>query len=153
MVKITSASQCLDEHEKLTAHAEKVLQLLELPYRKVRLCSGDIGFSAQMCYDLEVWLPGQAAWREISSCSNCGDFQARRMGLRYREKPQQTGDGKPKKGRTVACHTINGSGVAVGRALVAVLENYYNPEDGTVSIPKVLQPYMGGMQILGKVGA
>jgi seryl-tRNA synthetase len=120
LVKVTAAGESLEEHEKLTAHAEKVLQLLEvrsgfdpsccsqfvththppqLPYRKVRLCSGDIGFSAQMCYDLEVWLPGQQAWREISSCSNCGDFQARRMGLRYRERPQQTAGGKAKKVR------------------------------------------------------
>ncbi|KAG5176550.1 hypothetical protein JKP88DRAFT_269202 [Tribonema minus] len=149
LVRVTSAASSADEHEALTGHAEKILQLLKLPYRKMRLCSGDIGFSARMCYDLEVWLPGQKAFREISSCSNCGDFQARRMGLRYKGKDPYAEEGKGGKGKgkqtTLACHTINGSGVAVGRALVAVLENYFNPKDGTVTVPEVLRPYMGGL--------
>lgn len=141
LVKITSAETSKDEHEKLTAHAESILQKLKLPYRKLRLCSGDIGFSARMCYDLEVWLPGQGAFREISSCSNCGDFQAKRMQLRYRK---QQPPGTKGKAPIIACHTINGSGIAVGRALVAVLENYYDPVTGVVHIPEALQPYMGG---------
>jgi seryl-tRNA synthetase len=128
-----------------------------LPYRKVRLCSGDIGFAAKHCYDLEVWLPGQQEYREIASCSNCGDFQARRMALRFRppaptkeekekEKEKEKGGGGEKKGKksTVLCHTINGSGLAVGRTLVAVLENYQNA-DGSVSVPEALVPYMGGV--------
>jgi len=135
-------------------------QALELPYRKMKLCAGDLGFSAQLCYDLEVWLPAQQAYREISSCSNCGDFQARRMGLRYRAKPvaaeegegdASKGKGKKKsgggKGVVAHCHTINGSGLAVGRCVLAVLENYQLP-DGSVAVPKVLQPYMGGLEVL-----
>ncbi|CAM9112690.1 unnamed protein product [Choristocarpus tenellus] len=147
LVKVTTPQDSKREHEALTAHAEAVLQALKLPYRKVLLCSGDIGFSARLCYDLEVWLPGQGAYKEISSCSNCSDFQARRMVLRYRESPtpDEVKRGK-KKGRNILCHTINGSGVAVGRALVAVLENYYNPEDNSIVIPHVLRPYMGGME-------
>ena len=110
------------------------------------LCSGDTGFSARICYDIEVWLPGQQTYREISSCSNCGDFQSRRMSLRFR--PAAQGSEKDKKGKkTVFPHTINGSGVAVGRALVAVLENYQLP-DGSVVIPEKLRPYMGGMEKL-----
>jgi seryl-tRNA synthetase len=162
LVRITTAESSDAEHERLTEHAEACLRALELPYRKMRLCSGDIGFSARHCYDLEVWLPGQGAWREISSCSNCGDFQARRMSLRYRPAlPAQDeggadaaggggkkgGGGKGKKAaapKPVLCHTINGSGLAVGRALVAVLENYAQ-EDGSVLVPAVLQPYMGGL--------
>jgi len=144
LVKITTADTSDAEHETLTAHAEAVLRSLELPYRKVRLCSGDIGFSARHCYDLEVWLPGAGEFREISSCSNTGDFQARRMSLRYRPKPA---DGSNKKLKPVLCHTINGSGLAVGRTLVAVLENYQTP-DGSVVVPEVLRPYMGGKEIL-----
>lgn len=149
MVKITSAKDSDEEHELLTTHAEAILQALELPYRKVRLCSGDIGFSARQCYDLEVWLPGAAEYREISSCSNTGDFQARRMGLRYRPTPPPA-DGskkKQKKPKPELCHTINGSGLAVGRTLVAVLENYQRP-DGSVVVPEVLRPYMGGKEVL-----
>ena len=126
------------------ADAEAILQALGLPYRKVRLCSGDIGFSAALCYDLEVWLPGQEKFREISSCSNCGDFQARRMGLRYRPAAL---DAKGKKQKPRFCHTINGSGLAVGRTLVAVLENYQQP-DGSVVVPEVLRPYMGGLEVI-----
>lgn len=148
LVKITSAETSSDEHEELTKHAEAVLQALELPYRKVRLCSGDVGFSARHCYDLEVWLPGAAEYREISSCSNTGDFQARRMGLRYRPKAEPAVDGKKqKKPKPQLCHTINGSGLAVGRTLVAVLENYQRA-DGSVVIPEVLRSYMGGKEIL-----
>jgi seryl-tRNA synthetase len=119
----------------MTGCAEKVLQLLELPYRKVVLCTGDMGFASQKTYDLEVWLPGQGKYREISSCSVCGDFQARRMNARYRSS-------ESKGPRFV--HTLNGSGVAVGRAMVAVLENYQQA-DGSVDVPRVLRPYMGGL--------
>lgn len=149
LVKITSADTSNDEHEALTKDAEACLQALKLPYRKVRLCSGDIGFSARHCYDLEVWLPGAAEFREISSCSNTGDFQARRMGLRYRPANTEVGDGKKKskKGKLQFCHTINGSGLAVGRTLVAVLENYQMP-DGSIMIPEVLRSYMGGKEVI-----
>jgi seryl-tRNA synthetase len=136
LVSITTPEQSLAEHERMTQCAEKVLQLLELPYRKVVLCTGDMGFASQKTYDLEVWLPGQGKYREISSCSVCGDFQARRMNARYR----------PSEGKaTRFVHTLNGSGVAVGRAMVAVLENYQQA-DGSVAVPKVLQSYMGGME-------
>ena len=141
MVKLTTPETSDAEHEKLTANAEACLKALELPYRVMRLCGGDIGFGAKHCYDLEVWLPSQQQFREISSCSNYGDFQARRMGLRYRP------DGPKSKPRL--CHTINGSGLAVGRALVAVLENYQQP-DGSVIIPEVLRPYMGGLDRIEK---
>lgn len=150
MVKITSAKDSDEQHELLTEHAEACLKALELPYRKVRLCSGDIGFSARHCYDLEVWLPGAAEYREISSCSNTGDFQARRMALRYRPAvgdDENTSGKKQKKPKPEFCHTINGSGLAVGRTLVAVLENYQRP-DGSVTIPEALRPYMGGKEIL-----
>jgi len=155
MVKITSAKDSDDQHELLTQHAEACLQALQLPYRKVRLCSGDIGFSARHCYDLEVWLPGAGEYREISSCSNTGDFQARRMALRYRPTLVADGDDSvgstnkkpPKQPKPEFCHTINGSGLAVGRTLVAVLENYQRP-DGSVVIPEVLRLYMGGKEIL-----
>lgn len=163
LVKITTPNTSDEQHELLTTHAEACLQALELPYRKVRLCSGDIGFSARHCYDLEVWLPGAGEYREISSCSNTGDFQARRMALRYRPEPPPApaaanqGDGgkqkkkkKQKKPKPELCHTINGSGLAVGRTLVAVLENYQR-SDGSVVVPKVLQPYMGGIEILESV--
>ncbi len=135
LVSITTPEQSHAEHERMTACAEKILQDLNLPYRKVLLCAGDMGFAAKKTYDLEVWLPGQNMYREISSCSNCGDFQARRMGARFRA----TGE----KG-TQFVHTLNGSGVAVGRCLVAVLENYQQ-SDGSVIVPSVLQPYMNGL--------
>ncbi len=126
----------------MTGHAERVLQLLELPYRVVCLSTGDMGFSAAKTYDIEVWLPGQDAYREISSCSNCEDFQARRAGLRYRPA-----DG----GKAKFLHTLNGSGLAVGRTLIAVLENYQN-EDGSISVPAVLRPYLGGLEkIVGRM--
>lgn len=152
MVKITSATNSDEQHELLTNHAENCLKNLGLPYRKVRLCSGDIGFSARHCYDLEVWLPGAGEYREISSCSNTGDFQARRMALRYRPSENASGEDvgskkKQKKPKPEFCHTINGSGLAVGRTLVAVLENYQRP-DGSVLIPEVLRPYMGGKEVL-----
>lgn len=135
LVKFTHPSQSDSELEKLTANAEKVLQLLELPYRVMALCSGDIGFSAARTYDLEVWLPGQNCYREISSCSCFGDFQARRASIRFREE---------EKSKPEFVHTLNGSGLAVGRTLVAILENYQQ-EDGSVVIPQALRPYMGGL--------
>lgn len=138
LVTVCKPQDSAAEHERMTAAAESILQALALPYRKVILCSGDMGFTARKTYDLEVWLPGQGAYREISSCSNCGDFQARRMNARYR----------PEGGKgTEFVHTLNGSGLAVGRTLVAVLENYQQ-EDGSVLIPEVLQPYMGGIDTL-----
>jgi seryl-tRNA synthetase len=151
LVKITTPEKSDEEHEALTRDAEACLQALKLPYRKVRLCSGDVGFSARHCYDLEVWLAGAAEYREISSCSNTGDFQARRMSLRYRPVPPPVDEGgggkkkKVKKPKPVLCHTINGSGLAVGRTLVAVLENYQQA-DGSVVVPEVLRPYMGGLE-------
>ncbi len=135
LVSITDQQSSLDEHERMTTCAEEVLKRLGLHYRIVTLCTGDMGFGARKTYDIEVWLPGQNTFREISSCSVCGDFQARRMQARYRPTDE--------KGLQYV-HTLNGSGVAVGRALIAVLENYLN-EDGSVSIPGVLQPYMGGL--------
>jgi len=136
LVKFTHPSDSEAELEKLTLHAEKVLQLLELPYRVVGLCSGDIGFSASTTYDIEVWLPSQNCYREISSCSSFGDFQARRAGIRFREQ---------EKSKPEFVHTINGSGLAVGRTLVAILENCQQ-EDGTVIIPSQLRKYMGGTE-------
>jgi seryl-tRNA synthetase len=143
MVSITAPADSAAEQERMTACAEKVLSLLQLPFRRVLLCAGDTGFSAVRTFDLEVWLPGQAAWREISSCSNCRDFQARRMNARLRGP-----DGK------VAgfVHTLNGSGVAVGRALIAVMENHQQ-EDGSIAVPPVLQPYMGGLAVIAKAAA
>jgi seryl-tRNA synthetase len=139
MVAITTPDQSAAEHERMTQCAERVLTELGLVWRRVMLCAGDTGFAATKTYDLEVWLPGQGAWREISSCSNCGDFQARRMGGRYR----------PQEGKgTAFLHTLNGSGVAVGRALIAVLETHQQ-EDGRVAIPAVLQPWMGGSSHIG----
>ena len=135
LVSITTPEQSKDEHERMTASAEEVLKRLGLPYRVVVLSTGDMGFAAQKTYDIEVWLPGQGMYREISSCSNCGDFQARRMNARYR--PQGAKD-------TRFVHTLNGSGVAVGRALIAVVENYQEA-DGSIRIPDVLKPYMGGL--------
>ncbi len=139
LVSVTTPEQALEEHERMTQCAENILQALNLPYRKVTLCTGDMGFASQKTYDLEVWLPGQGTYREISSCSVCGDFQARRMNARYRPQGENSSGKGP---RFVA--TLNGSGVAVGHALVAVLENYQN-EDGSVTVPDVLRPYMGGV--------
>jgi seryl-tRNA synthetase len=136
MVKVTTPAQSYDELESMVRCAEVVLQRLELPYRVVTLCTADMGFQSAKTYDLEVWLPGQQKYREISSCSNCEAFQARRLDLKYRP----AGGGK-----VDYCHTLNGSGLAVGRTLIAVLENYQEA-DGSVSIPKALQPYMGGQE-------
>jgi len=138
-----SAPECSDgEHERMTRAAEGILEALELPYRRMLLCAGDMGFTARKTYDLEVWLPAQQTFREISSCSNCGDFQARRMDARYRPAENVAG-----KGGTAFVHTLNGSGLAVGRALVAVIENYQQA-DGSVTVPTVLKPYMGGLDVL-----
>jgi len=141
-VKFTHPGCSDAELEKLTLNAEKVLQLLELPYRVVALCSGDIGFSACKTYDIEVWLPGQNCYREISSCSSFGDFQARRAGIRFRED---------EKSRPEFVHTLNGSGLAVGRTVVAILENCQQA-DGSVLIPKALHPYMGGLECISQAG-
>ncbi len=140
MVVVAKPENSEAEHERMTACAEAVLKGLNLPYRVVSLCTGDLGFSARKTYDLEVWLPGQDAYREISSVSNCGDFQARRMKARYRPEGE--------KG-TRYVHTLNGSGLAVGRTLVAVLENYQQ-EDGSVIVPDALKPYMGGLEVIAK---
>ena len=140
LVSITTPEQSAEEHERMLKSAESVLQKLGLHYRVMTLCTGDMGFASQKTYDIEVWLPGENAYREISSCSNCGDFQARRMNARYRPKDAKS---------TRYLHTLNGSGVAVGRALIAVLENYQN-EDGSVTIPEALQPYMGGLTKITK---
>jgi seryl-tRNA synthetase len=134
LVSIVTPEKSKDEHERMLACAEEVLKKLDLHYRVVTLCTGDMGFAAQKTYDIEVWLPGQNMYREISSCSNCGDFQARRMNARYRGK-----DNKP-----AFVHTLNGSGVAVGRALIAVMETYQQ-EDGSILVPEALKPYMGGI--------
>jgi seryl-tRNA synthetase len=139
LVTFSHPDKSYELHDALTGHAEKVLQLLELPYRVVILCSRDIGFGAAKCHDIEVWLPGQNAYREISSCSNFEDFQARRAGIRFK--------GNDVKAKTQFVHTLNGSGLAIGRTLIAILENYQQ-EDGTVAVPKVLQPYMGGMTVI-----
>ena len=139
LVIFSHPDKSYEQHDLLTAHAEKVLQLLELPYRVVSLCSRDIGFGAAKCHDIEVWLPGQNAYREISSCSNFEDFQARRAGIRFK--------GTDAKAKTQLVHTLNGSGLAIGRTLIAILENYQQ-EDGTVLVPKAMQPYMGGMTVI-----
>lgn len=136
LVKITHPDKSSQELEQLTADAEKILELLELPYRKVKLCSGDIGFGSAITYDLEVWLPSQEKYREISSCSNYKDFQSRRLKIRTEEK-----------GAKVLCHTLNGSGLAVGRTMAAILENFQE-KSGSVQIPKVLRPYMSGQEVL-----
>ena len=143
MVQFVRPEDSYNALEELTGHAEAILQKLDLPYRVVALCSGDIGFSSAKTYDLEVWLPAQNTYREISSCSNFEAFQARRMQARYRDVK----DGKPARPELI--HTLNGSGLAVGRTLVAILENYQNP-DGTVTIPEMLRPYMGGLTQLAK---
>ena len=139
LVSVTAPEESEAEHERMTECAETVLQKLELPYRTVVLCSGDTGFGARKTYDIEAWLPGQETYREISSCSNCWDFQARRMNARFK---------RDKKNQFV--HTLNGSGVAVGRALIAVIENYHDPSDGGVFVPDVLKPYMGGLDKIEK---
>lgn len=139
MVSVTTPEQSEEEHERMTQCAETVLKKLEIPFRTVVLCTGDTGFGARKTYDIEAWLPGQETYREISSCSNCWDFQARRMNARCRPKGEK---------QTRFVHTLNGSGVAVGRALIAVMENYHDPSDGGIFVPDVLKPYMGG---IGKV--
>ena len=136
MVSISRPAESYDEHERMTRCAEVVLEKLGLPYKRMLLCSGDMGFSATKTYDLEVWLPSQDTYREISSCSNCEDFQARRMQARWRN---------PATGKPEPVHTLNGSGVAVGRAMIAVMENYQNA-DGSITVPEVLRPYMGGLE-------
>jgi seryl-tRNA synthetase len=136
MVSITVPDKSIEEHERMTECAENILKKLGLSFRTIALCAGDIGFGSRKTYDIEVWLPGQQRYREISSCSNCGDFQARRMKARFKAKGEKD---------TQFVHTLNGSGVAVGRALVAVLENYYDPSDGGVFVPDALKPYMGGL--------
>jgi seryl-tRNA synthetase len=141
LVQIVHPSRSYEELEKLTGHAETILKRLDLPYRTVTLCTGDMGFSAAKTYDIEVWLPGQNAYREISSCSNFEAFQARRMQARFRNE----------KGKPEPVHTLNGSGLAVGRTLIAVLENYQNA-DGSIAVPAALRPYMGGLEVI-KVAA
>ncbi|MCP5248442.1 MAG: serine--tRNA ligase [Candidatus Accumulibacter sp.] len=138
LVQIVAAEESLAAHEELTAHAEQILELLELPYRRVTLCTGDMGFSSAKTYDLEVWLPAQNAYREISSCSNFEAFQARRMQARYRND----------RNRTELVHTLNGSGLAVGRTLVAIMENFQHA-DGSITVPAVLRPYLGGLERIG----
>jgi seryl-tRNA synthetase len=138
LVQMVEPGQSDAALEELTGHAEVILQRLNLPYRKVVLCSGDVGFGSYKTYDLEVWLPGQNTYREISSCSNYRDFQARRMQARWRN---------PESGKPELLHTLNGSGVAAGRALIAVMENYQEA-DGGISVPDVLKPYMGGLEKL-----
>jgi seryl-tRNA synthetase len=138
LVSITTPETSADEHERMLGCAEAVLQKLGIHYRVMLLSTGDMGFGAQRTYDIEVWLPGQDTYREISSCSVCGDFQARRMDARFRDR-----DGKVRH-----VHTLNGSALAVGRALIAVMENYQQ-EDGSIAVPDVLQPYMGGLKSIG----
>jgi seryl-tRNA synthetase len=138
IVQITKPEDSVQAHEDLTNHAEMILQKLKLPYRKMLLCAGDTGFSSSKTYDLEVWLPGQNAYREISSCSNFRDFQARRLQARWRN---------PETGKPELVHTLNGSGLAAGRTLIAVMENYQDA-DGRIHIPEVLLPYMGGLRVI-----
>ena len=140
MVSIVEAEKCLPELSRMTDCATKILDLLNLPYRKVILCTGDMGFSAEKTFDIEVWLPSEDKYREISSCSSCGSFQARRMKARY----------KNDKKETVFVGTLNGSGLAVGRTLVAILENYQQ-EDGSIIVPKVLRPYMNNIEKINKI--
>jgi seryl-tRNA synthetase len=136
MVSITRPEDSEAEHQRMTQCAENILKKLELPFRTIVLCAGDMGFAARKTYDIEVWVPSQNKYREISSCSNCGDIQSRRMKTRFK---------RPNAKDTEFVHTLNGSGVAVGRALVAVMENYYDPTDGGIFVPKVLLPYMNGV--------
>ncbi|HYE51152.1 MAG TPA: serine--tRNA ligase [Azospirillaceae bacterium] len=142
LVSITTPDRSVEEHERMTAAAESILKRLGLPFRTVVLCTGDMGFGARKTYDIEVWLPGQDAYREISSCSNCGDFQARRMKARWRAKGEKN---------TQFVHTLNGSGLAVGRCLIAVMENYQQA-DGSIVVPEVLRPYMGGLERITRHG-
>jgi seryl-tRNA synthetase len=146
LVSIVRPENSEAEHQRMVRAAETILERLNLPYRKLLLCTGDMGFGARKTYDLEVWLPGQGAYREISSCSNTGDFQARRMNTRYRVAKETGGEQKT----TQFVHTLNGSGLAVGRTLVAVIENYQNA-DGSASVPDALLPYMGGVTRLEPV--
>jgi seryl-tRNA synthetase len=140
LVSITTPDESRDEHERMLSCAEEVLRRLDLHYRVMTLSTGDMGFASQKTYDIEVWLPGQKAYREISSCSICGEFQARRMNARYRST----------EGRRVRyVHTLNGSGVAVGRALIAVMETYQQ-HDGSIAVPDALAPYMGGLKSIGR---
>lgn len=138
LVQIVTPEESAQAHEELTAHAENILKILKLPYRKVLLCAGDTGFSSTKTYDLEVWLPGQQKYREISSCSNFKDFQARRLQARWRN---------PDTGKPELVHTLNGSGLAAGRTLIAILENYQN-QDGSITVPDVLRKYMGGLELI-----
>jgi seryl-tRNA synthetase len=138
LVAIATPEKAVEEHERMLACAEEVLKRLDLHYRVVTLSTGDMGFAAEKTWDIEVWLPGQGRYREISSVSRCGDFQARRMDARYRDSG----------GKVRHVHTLNGSGVAVGRALIAVMESYQNP-DGSVTVPSALAPYMGGIERIG----
>ena len=140
MVKYAKPEESYDELESMVNDAENILQLLGLPYRVIGLCTGDIGFSAAKTYDLEVWLPSYGAYKEISSCSNCVDFQARRANIKYRDPENFKGS------RYV--HTLNGSGLAVGRTMAAIMENYQQA-DGTIKVPEVLVPYMGGVEVIG----
>jgi seryl-tRNA synthetase len=139
MVQIVNPDKSYDSLEEMTRHAEAILQRLGLPYRVIALCTGDIGFASAKTYDVEVWLPAQSAYREISSISNCEAFQARRMQARFRNA----------QGKTELVHTLNGSGVAIGRALVAVMENYQRA-DGAIDVPPALEPYMGGAKVVGR---
>ena len=138
LVHICRPADAASEHERLVSAAERILELLELPYRRMLLCTGDLGFAARKCYDLEVWFPAQGSYREISSCSDCGDFQARRLGLRFQPKDEK---------RKAYVHTLNGSGVAIGRAWAAILENYQQA-DGSVVIPTALRSYLGGLECI-----
>ena len=140
LVSVTAREKSVDELERMLSAAEEILKRLELPYRVMTLSTGDMGFAAQKTYDIEVWLPGQDTYREISSCSLCGDFQARRMNARYRPAGEK---------KTHFVHTLNGSGLAIGRTIVAILENYQQA-DGSIAIPDALQPYMGGRQSISK---
>ncbi|MDD2326304.1 MAG: serine--tRNA ligase [Alphaproteobacteria bacterium] len=143
LVSITAPEESVAEHERMTQCAETVLKRLEIPFRTIVLCSGDTGFCSTKTYDIEAWLPGQNAYREISSCSNCGDFQARRMNARYRSAGEKN---------TSFVHTLNGSGLAIGRCLIAIMENFQNP-DGSVTLPAALRPYMGGLEKIEAVKA
>ena len=147
LVQLTAQEKSFEALEELTGHAERVLQLLGLPYRVMTLSTSDLGFGAAKTYDLEVWLPGQNAYREISSCSNCTDFQARRANLRYRPSQSEGKSG----GRPRLLHTLNGSGLAVGRTLIAILETYQE-EDGSVTVPEALRPYAGGLERITATG-
>ena len=142
LVKFVHPEVSYDELEKLVADAQSVLEILELPYRVTMMCTGDVGFSAAKKYDLEVWMPGYNDYKEISSCSNCEDFQARRANIRYRPAP---------KDKLQYVHTLNGSGVAIGRTVAAILENYQQ-EDGSVIVPAILRPYMGGLEVIKRQG-